>query len=188
MSPQVYDVDLRDTITIMHKHGESGFYFGHLTPEYRAWRNMKNRCYSPNSSSYKNYGARCITVCDKWLNNFPAFLADVGWRPSPDHSLDRLDNNNQYEPGNVRWATRLQQQNNQRLRKTNTSGFNGVCWDKARGKWSASITMRGKSQHLGRFFSLREAAQAVSKAKANYAQTYETLSYSDSIVTSSESI
>lgn len=82
-----------------------------LTPEYVAWQNMRARCENPEHKAYRNYGGRGITVCRRW-RRFASFVADVGIRPSKDHSIDRKDNNGNYEPGNVRWATKEEQQNN----------------------------------------------------------------------------
>lgn len=91
-------------------HGMSTY-----TPEYRAWRNIKVRCYDNKNDHYKDYGGRGIKMCDAWLNSFETFLADVGFRPTPQHSLDRYPNNDgDYEAGNVRWATRSQQRRNTR--------------------------------------------------------------------------
>jgi len=84
------------------------------TPEYNTWNKIKERCYKTGCRDYKNYGARGIKVCNEWVNSFPAFLSYIGFRPSPDHSLDRIDNDGNYEPGNVRWATRSEQQRNTR--------------------------------------------------------------------------
>lgn len=84
------------------------------TPEYKAWDRMKQRCYAPSYKGSKNYKGRGITVCDEWLHDFKTFLEYVGERPSPKYSLDRIDNNGNYEPGNVRWATLHQQHANTR--------------------------------------------------------------------------
>jgi len=85
-----------------------------LVPEYGIWSGIKQRCYDQGYKRYKDYGGRGITVCERWLNNFDAFYADVGQRPSKDHSLDRINNDGNYEPGNVKWSTRTEQQNNKR--------------------------------------------------------------------------
>lgn len=76
------------------------------TSIYATWQAMKDRCTNPNNDFYDDYGGRGIRVCDRWLQSFEAFLEDVGERPSPKHQLDRFpDNDGNYEPGNVRWAT-----------------------------------------------------------------------------------
>lgn len=85
------------------------------TPEYTAWARMIQRCHNPKNGAYKNYGGRGIAVCNEWLNSFETFFAHVGLRPSAGHSLDRYPvQSGNYQPGNVRWATREEQQNNLR--------------------------------------------------------------------------
>jgi hypothetical protein len=79
------------------------------TPEYRAWRGMKTRCMNPKKQHYERYGGRGITVCERWISNYEFFLADMGRKPSPKHSLDRINNNGNYEPSNCRWATKKEQ-------------------------------------------------------------------------------
>lgn len=84
-----------------------------LKPEWRAWMEMRRRC-RPSSKKYRhNYSDRGIVVCARWEDSFFNFFHDVGPRPSPQHSLDRIDNDGNYEPGNVRWAT-VQEQNQNR--------------------------------------------------------------------------
>jgi len=82
------------------------------TATYRAWNDMKKRCLNKTNKSYKYYGGRGITICERWLT-FENFLADMGVRPAG-LSLDRIDNNGNYEPGNCRWTTHQQQMVNRR--------------------------------------------------------------------------
>ncbi len=87
------------------------------TRVYKTWTAMKDRCSNPKNKAYANYGGRGIAVCDRWMNSFESFYADVGDRPSDQHSIDRINNDGNYEPSNCRWATKSQQQSNQRPRK-----------------------------------------------------------------------
>lgn len=96
------------------KHG--GAKGGH-TVEYNAWAKMRQRCYNPKDHKYPNYGGRGITVCERWNSDFAAFLADMGPRPSPTHSINRINNDGNYEPSNCNWATPKEQSNNRRLPK-----------------------------------------------------------------------
>lgn len=94
-------------LRLIEKHGNCG------TATYTAWKSMLTRCTNPNNHCYANYGARGITVCERW-KSFANFHEDVGDRPSDRHSLGRINNEGNYEPGNVRWETWEQQANNKR--------------------------------------------------------------------------
>lgn len=97
------------------KHGQARKTNGRKGATYRVWIGMKARCSKPTTNGYKNYGGRGIRVCDRWRDSYEAFVADVGERPSEKHSIDRIDVNGNYEPGNCRWATWKMQRDNQRL-------------------------------------------------------------------------
>lgn len=84
------------------------------TTTWRIWRGMRRRCYDTNIQGYANYGGRGITVCDRWRDSFENFYADMGERPSKQHSLERRDNNGNYTPHNCYWATNIEQHNNTR--------------------------------------------------------------------------
>lgn len=84
------------------------------TVEYKTWSAMKRRCYNPETESYSDYGARGITVCERWKNSFENFLADMGKRPSNEHSIERINVDGHYEPGNCKWGTIDEQNNNKR--------------------------------------------------------------------------
>lgn len=93
------------------KHGKRG------SPEYTAWQGMTQRCHNPANPSYCDYGARGISVCPEWRADFAAFYAHIGPKPGASLSVDRINVDGNYEPGNVRWATTTQQRQNQRPRK-----------------------------------------------------------------------
>ena len=82
--------------------------------EYQAWANMKARCQNSNNSTYHNYGERGIRVCRRW-QDFRNFIADMGEKPLPELTLERMNNDGDYEPGNCKWATRKEQNNNKRV-------------------------------------------------------------------------
>lgn len=132
-------------------------------PEYRAWSNMHKRCSDPRWSKW--YGD--IKVCERWLD-YKNFLTDVGRKPTPAHTLDRVDSTKSYEPGNVRWASRTIQSRNTKNHETNSTGVRGVSWSQSKHRWRSAIYVDGKQKHLGYFTSIEDAAATRSAAEATY--------------------
>ena len=128
---------------------------------YGTWRQMKSRCFNPRNVSYIHYGGRGITVCEEWLDikNF------IEWaeRTHPNIegvTLDRIDNNKGYSPDNCRWVNAYIQGTNQRMKKSNTSGFVGVIKSKSSGRWRARVSTKYTNKHIGCFNIIEEAVLA----------------------------
>jgi len=119
---------------------------------------MKERCYKPKDSRYKWYGARGITVCDRWLESFENFRDDMLSTWKPGLTLDRIDNDGNYEPSNCRWTTKSEQSFNRRA--YGEIKLTGVTVNKKTGKYRALRKINGKTKHLGIFDSPEEAYSA----------------------------
>lgn len=113
----------RDRLASQTIYGQSNSIGDSRSPEYHTWSGMIHRCFSDRGDDFKRYKSRGITVCERWMV-YDNFLKDMGRRPSPKHSLDRIDNDGNYEPGNCRWATKSDQAKN--TRRTRILTVDGV--------------------------------------------------------------
>ena len=141
-------------------HGMTG------SPEHDVWRQMKNRCKNKSHTSYHRYGGRGISICERW-HKFESFFKDMRRKPTPEHSIDRIDNDKGYFPENCRWATRTEQSRNKSMSQFNKSGVCGVYKHKC-GKWAASIGVNRKNIHIGLFKDIADAEKARKEAEAKY--------------------
>ena len=137
------------------KRGDKDDCVGH--PLYRTWHSMMRRCYLESAKDYSDYGGRGINVDERWWY-FKNFLEDMGEKPSPNHTLDRIDNDKGYSKWNCRWATRSEQCVNRRKFKNNTSGNTGIC--KHNFGYSARYDYEGTRYNIGRFTNIDEAVSA----------------------------
>lgn len=131
--------------------------------EYSAWSDMKQRCNNPNNDNYNHYGGRGIKVCKRWNDSFSNFLEDMGERPEG-MTLERKNNDGNYEPSNVKWATWHQQNSNRRTNSNHT----GISYNKQRCRWSAYLMVNGK-RVLQSYHSTKQEAY---NARINAERTY----------------
>jgi hypothetical protein len=139
--------------TKLNMHGRS------YSKEYQIYKNMRARCFYESHPQYKDWGGRGITVCDRWLGTkgFTSFLQDMGEKPEG-KTIDRINNDGNYEPNNVRWATRRQQFMNRRFTKKAKSGFTGVFPNG--NSWYCRASIGGKEHYIGSYKTPQEASEA----------------------------
>jgi hypothetical protein len=117
---------------------------------------MKQRCLNKNNKRYNDYGGRGITIHGQWLDSFDHFYTDMGKRPAG-YSLDRIDNDKNYEPGNCKWSTKSEQQNNKReYNSSSKSGHKGISLHRQTGHWQAAY----KNKYIGLYKSIDDAIEA----------------------------
>lgn len=120
--------------------------------EWAAWNQARYRCHDPNGKQWANYGGRGITMAPEWFVSFDTFLEHIGPKPTKDHTLDRIDNERGYEPGNVRWATWTEQAANKRTRTEVATGMT-----KGQAKLAKANEVRRRAAHEKLAARLREA-------------------------------
>ena len=145
-------------------HGKSG------TPIHNAWLSMRRRCYDTNNAGYENYGGRGIKLCDRWLESFDNFYADMGDIPFEGASIERKDVNGDYSPENCVWADKTTQCFNRRKFKGTSSKYIGVSFDRTKKNrpWRVSLRKGGEILFSGSFATEVEAAKAYDEACFKY--------------------
>lgn len=138
----------------------------HKHPLFVIWKAMIQRCENPKHTYFKSYGGRGIAICSRWRNDFTAFAADMGDRPSPEHTIDREDPNGHYEPDNCRWAVRKVQGNNRRNEFHRYIDWRGEKLTLAEAADHAGISKELLHWRLGRDWSIEKAMTAPVRRKA----------------------
>ncbi len=146
---------LKSELTIARKTTHGATTHEYRSPEYRAWQEIKKRCYNPNNSHYEDYGGRGISVCERWLKSFTNFLEDMGERPPNKTSIGRLNNDGNYESGNCRWEDDKQQARNKSSNRLITFKNETLCLSEMAEKYQFSYDVVRK--RLNRGWSTEEA-------------------------------
>lgn len=136
---------------------------------YQCWLDMRQRCYNPNSKRYYTHGARGITICDRWLESYDNFLKDMDIKPEG-YSIDRINNDGNYEPNNCRWATSKQQASNRRT--NNNVTYKGITknvqeWSKDLGLSHAALSKRLRNWDLEKALTTERLEQFVRNPNGN---------------------
>jgi len=136
------------------------------SPEHISWKGMKQRCLNKNNPAYNRYGGRGIKICNEWMHSFDSFYHDMGPK-TKNKSLDRIDNDGNYESGNCRWATSSEQARNRRSQRRSLSGVNGIYLITGN-KWRVGIFVNNKMLHIGCFEDRFDAICARKSAENKY--------------------
>lgn len=148
------------------RHG--GAVRGKMLPEYNTWHGIKGRCLSPTDKAFPRYGGRGITICERWRDSFANFLADMGPKPSTQHSVERIDNNKGYSPENCVWGTSAEQTRNTRYNRKLTLNGETLCmtdWATRLGMGVDTLFQRLKTWSVER--ALTEPLRANAKCRRN---------------------